>query len=729
MRILHVDDDASIRAISKLVLLDLNNNFDIDQACCVDEALKKLSTWKYDAIISDYEMPQKNGLDFLKELRSQKNDIPFVLFTGKGREEVAIQALNLGADGYYNKQGSPETVYGELAHGIKITTQRKKAEEKLKQNNKIINSIVNSTHDAIFAFDSNWVVTYCNETFAKIGGLTQNEMLGKNARVVFANRIGTTLERNLTEALEKKESKTFEWNGLYEPNVWEFNVIPIDGGLTVFAKDITERKKAEQDLKESEEKYKTLFEQAGDYTLILETQATGVPIIFDANSSALQIHGFTREEIIGKPITFLDEKSDDEQVIDRVSKLLNNEKLTFETKHRRKDSSTIDVEVSINKVKVGSKNLLVSVERDITKRKKNEEALGQEQNRLESVTRNIGAGLVIISTDYKILWMNNYLKQLGDASEGSPCYSSFNTCTSICPDCGPKKIFEGADFDRREYCNQVGFNKGHPVWFDLIATPIKDKDGNVVAALELTINITEKKEAEKKLKENSDKIDLMNEKLRVVGSLTRHDVINKLMAARSNLFLLRKRIGDNPDLAKYLDGIGTAIASSDRIFEFSRLYERIGAEKPSKESVFENFNQAVALMTKLGNVEVANECQGLHVIADSLLKQLFYNFIDNSLKHGEKVTQIRLHCTREGKEMKLIYEDNGVGVPETNKPKLFEAGFTTGKGSGLGLYLVKKMMDVYGWTITEEGEPSIGAKFVITIPACAISGPEKETFA
>ena len=193
MRILHVDDDASIRAISKLVLLDLNNNFDIDQACCVDEALKKLSTWKYDAIISDYEMPQKNGLDFLKELRSQKNDIPFVLFTGKGREEVAIQALNLGADGYYNKQGSPETVYGELAHGIKITTQRKKAEEKLKQNNKIINSIVNSTHDAIFAFDSNWVVTYCNETFAKIGGLTQNEMLGKNARVVFANRIGTTL--------------------------------------------------------------------------------------------------------------------------------------------------------------------------------------------------------------------------------------------------------------------------------------------------------------------------------------------------------------------------------------------------------------------------------------------------------------------------------------------------------------------------------------------------------
>ena len=136
------------------------------------------------------------------------------------------------------------------------------------------------------------------------------------------------------------------------------------------------------------------------------------------------------------------------------------------------------------------------------------------------------------------------------------------------------------------------------------------------------------------------------------------------------------------------------------LVDFTR---RIGVEKPSNENVFECFNQAVALKLKLGEVKVMNECQGLVVVADSLLKQLFYNFIDNSIKHGEKVTQIRLHYTEDDNEVKLFYEDNGVGVPEANKSKLFEAGFSTGKGSGLGLYLVKKMMDVYGWTITEEG--------------------------
>ena len=108
-------------------------NFEVDFAFCVDEAIKKLSTGNYDCVVSDYEMPQKDGLQFLKELRKQNNKIPFILFTGKGREEVAIMALNLGADGYYDKHGTTETVYGELAHGIRQSVEHKQTETELKQ--------------------------------------------------------------------------------------------------------------------------------------------------------------------------------------------------------------------------------------------------------------------------------------------------------------------------------------------------------------------------------------------------------------------------------------------------------------------------------------------------------------------------------------------------------------------------------------------------------------------
>jgi len=83
----------------------------------------------------------------------------------------------------------------------------------------------------------------------------------------------------------------------------------------------------------------------------------------------------------------------------------------------------------------------------------------------------------------------------------------------------------------------------------------------------------------------------------------------------------------------------------------------------------------------LGTIEVINECSGLEVTADLMLRQVFQNLIDNSLKHGEKVRHISLHCTKDKDGVKLFYKDDGVGVPKTNKSKLFDAGFSTGKGN------------------------------------------------
>ena len=95
IHVLHVDDDPDILEVSKQILVDLNSNFEIDFACSVDEALKKMAAYPYDAVVSDYEMGNKNGLQFLTELRDRNNKIPFILFTGKSREEVAIKALNI----------------------------------------------------------------------------------------------------------------------------------------------------------------------------------------------------------------------------------------------------------------------------------------------------------------------------------------------------------------------------------------------------------------------------------------------------------------------------------------------------------------------------------------------------------------------------------------------------------------------------------------------------------
>jgi DNA-binding response OmpR family regulator len=105
IHILAVDDDESFLTETKLILLTDNKNFKVDTATNVNEALKMLETKKYDAIVSDYDMPQSNGLDFLRQVSQKHQTIPFFLFASKSREEVAINALNLGAEGYYNKHG------------------------------------------------------------------------------------------------------------------------------------------------------------------------------------------------------------------------------------------------------------------------------------------------------------------------------------------------------------------------------------------------------------------------------------------------------------------------------------------------------------------------------------------------------------------------------------------------------------------------------------------------
>src|SRR4030066_896345 len=126
VRVLHVDDDAGFLKTAKAIL-EVQRTFQVDTASCVEEAWEKMKKEEYDVVVSDYQMPGKDGLQFLKELREKGNSIPFIVFTGKGREDVVIKALNLGADGYFNKTGSPETVYGELAHGMRQAVETKKA--------------------------------------------------------------------------------------------------------------------------------------------------------------------------------------------------------------------------------------------------------------------------------------------------------------------------------------------------------------------------------------------------------------------------------------------------------------------------------------------------------------------------------------------------------------------------------------------------------------------------
>jgi signal transduction histidine kinase len=160
-----------------------------------------------------------------------------------------------------------------------------------------------------------------------------------------------------------------------------------------------------------------------------------------------------------------------------------------------------------------------------------------------------------------------------------------------------------------------------------------------------------------------------------------------------------------------------SVRQISQIFEFAKAYESLGVEELVYMDVSKTFEEAVGLFSDLKQIRVTNNCAGLTVLADSLLRQMFYNLVDNSLKYGERTSRIELRYEeKKSDELRLYYEDDGVGISDTVRSNLFKEGYTTGNGTGYGLYLIKKMMEVYGWTIQETGKKGKCAQFTITIP-------------
>jgi PAS domain S-box-containing protein len=180
IRVLHVDDDPIILDISKSIL-ELSGEFIVTTVPSAAEAIRLLEQGGFDSIVSDYQMEGMDGIEFLVEVRSRFGTIPFILFTGKGREEVVIQAINRGADFYLQKGGDTDAQFAELIHKIRQAVARKMAEESLREHDERISLLLNSTAEAIYGLDLNGNCTFCNNACLRLLGYKHpDELLGKN---------------------------------------------------------------------------------------------------------------------------------------------------------------------------------------------------------------------------------------------------------------------------------------------------------------------------------------------------------------------------------------------------------------------------------------------------------------------------------------------------------------------------------------------------------------------
>ena len=210
-----------------------------------------------------------------------------------------------------------------------------------------------------------------------------------------------------------------------------------------------------------------------------------------------------------------------------------------------------------------------------------------------------------------------------------------------------------------------------------------------------------------------DALQRANEKLKLLDAITRHDIVNQLVVLSGYLDMTSKS-EDDPKLKGYVDKARDAAEAIHDHLEFAKDYQRAGSAAPEWLWLDIVIDSAVTTLDAT-DIEVEKDVHDLEVLADPMLEKVFINLIDNARRHGERVTRIRFSSERRGSDVVLVVEDDGVGIPYDEKELIFDRGH--GRNTGLGLFLIREVLGITGFTIAEKGVPGEGARFEITAPA------------
>ncbi|WP_435181947.1 PAS domain S-box protein [Halorussus sp. AFM4] len=275
IQLLHVDDEPDFVELTATYLERADEQFSVETATSVGEGLTRLTEADFDCIVSDYDMAERDGIEFLDAVRENYPDLPFVLFTGKGSEEIASEAISAGVTDYLQKTPGTEQ-YTLLANRIENAVAQYRAQREVKKTEARYRHLIEESTDVITVVDPNGTFQYLSPAAERVLGYAAEEMVGDNAfdyvhpddreRVIaeFADQVRSPEERVTTEFRFAHADDFWQWIGVRGRNLLDD---PIIEGIVVYARDVTERKRREQDL----EQYETIVENTEDGIYVVDS--------------------------------------------------------------------------------------------------------------------------------------------------------------------------------------------------------------------------------------------------------------------------------------------------------------------------------------------------------------------------------------------------------------------------------------------------------------------------
>ena len=278
------------------------------------------------------------------------------------------------------------------------------------------------------------------------------------------------------------------------------------------------------------------------------------------------------------------------------------------------------------------------------------------------------------------------------------------TLTGLIPNSGERESFLSRLFDRNELGDiELGLlaQDGTMRW--VLVSSLKNDEDEIVCT---AVDITDHKEARNALA-------LTNRKLNLLINITRHDILNQVTGLRAVVELSRYKTTD-PEMLQFIEQEETAAQNIQRQIEFAKNYEGIGVHAPQWQNIGKRVKELRSTVPDL-LIDLPSELETVEIFADPLLDKVFENLIDNSRRHGERVHHLSFSTRQDRKDaFVIVYEDDGIGVQETDKNRIFEKGF--GKNTGLGLFLSREILSITGLAMRETGISGKGARFEILVP-------------
>jgi len=751
MDILLVDDERGFLDQAEIFLENKRDEFDIYTVSSAKKGLKEIEKKEFDAIISDYQMPKINGLEFLEKIRKEKNkDLPFIIFTGKGREDVAMEALNLGADRYLQKGGSPKSQYDVLADAVVQEVEHYKTQKALDISEQkyisITEDVLDNSDVAMFILDSDFNIAWINRSAENYFGLDKDKVIGEDKEELIKDEIKHKFEQ--ADRFEKKVTSTYKKNDHIEH--FECHILtdendveerwlkhwskPIETGLYEGGRmehytDITEKKAKEKRLERNKNWLSQIVESSSVPTFVIDEDH----IVTHWNRACENLTGIKKEDIVGtkdswkafykkdRPIMAdLVLKDADEDEIEKYYGDIYTKSPLLEEAYEAEDffedfgKNGRWVYFTAAPIRDSSDKKIGAIEtlQDVSERKNKEKENEMIKERLqEAVTRFRRISEI---SPFAVILIDKKSGLIKDANKAAENLIECNREDII-----GQNYLELHPEDEKEIIKEViNNNNSNELSFSREFHINRYNDDEIpVEIMNSTVKFGDDEVEYFALKDITFRKN-MRDREDFLHSILRHDVKNKTQVIHGYLKLIKEY--NIPEEAR--DYIARSIKTAEegldiinKVRTMSNLKRDIKMEDIELCSVVDKVIEANEVIFEKREIETECDKKDIHVKGGPLIEELFSNIIDNAIKHADcDLLKISAEVLENKVEVRI--EDDGKGIPDKVKNKLFRRGYKSGEtaGSGLGLYIVKKIVDSYNGDIEVKDSDLGGVCFVIS---------------